>query len=84
MKSEFSAPAPRKAVAECVSGVLISDGAVLVEKRRADDDAFCNLGEKNEALARKGFYPTYFALPDWAAWDSLSVPFLRASSISFA
>src|SRR2546426_1992515 len=39
MKSEFSAPAPRKAVAECVSGVLISDGTVLVEKRRADDDA---------------------------------------------
>src|SRR6266496_1980154 len=39
MKSEFSAPAPRKAVAECVSGVLISEGAVLVEKRRADDDA---------------------------------------------
>src|SRR5947209_12617747 len=39
MKSEFSAPAPRKAVAECVSGVLISDGAVLVEKRRADDHA---------------------------------------------
>src|SRR2546422_5193214 len=39
MKSEFSAPALRKAVAECVSGVLISDGAVLVEKRRADDHA---------------------------------------------
>src|SRR3989441_10884087 len=31
--------APRKVVAECVSGVLISDSAVLVEKRRADDDA---------------------------------------------
>ena len=30
---------PRKLAAECVSGVLISDGAVLVEKRRADDDA---------------------------------------------
>src|SRR3989441_12214719 len=30
---------PRKTVAECVSGVLIADGAVLVEKRRADDDA---------------------------------------------
>ena len=30
---------PRKTVAECVSGVLIGEGAVLVEKRRADDDA---------------------------------------------
>src|SRR3989441_4966826 len=30
---------PRKTVAECVSGVLMSDNAVLVEKRRADDDA---------------------------------------------
>ena len=39
MKSGASAHAPRKAVAECVSGVLIRDGAVLVEKRRADDDA---------------------------------------------
>src|SRR3989442_5804637 len=39
MKSEFSAPAPRKAVAECVSGVLISYGAVLVENGRADDHA---------------------------------------------
>src|SRR2546422_5800777 len=39
MKSEFSAPAPRKAVAECVRGVLISEGAVVVEKRRADDHA---------------------------------------------
>ena len=39
MKSGDSAHTPRKPVAECVSGVLISDGAVLVEKRRADDDA---------------------------------------------
>ena len=39
MKSGVSAHVPRKAVAECVSGVLIGDGAVLVEKRRADDDA---------------------------------------------
>jgi len=39
MKSGVSAHAPRKAVAECVSGVLISDSAVLVERRRADDDA---------------------------------------------
>ena len=30
---------PRKTVAECVSGVLIDKCAVLVEKRRADDDA---------------------------------------------
>jgi len=39
MKSAVSAHASGKAVAECVSGVLIADGAVLVEKRRADDDA---------------------------------------------
>jgi 8-oxo-dGTP diphosphatase len=39
MKSGVSAHAPRKAVAECVSGILIGEGAVLVEKRRADDDA---------------------------------------------
>ena len=39
MKSGGSEHAPRNAIAECVSGVLISDGAVLVEKRRADDDA---------------------------------------------
>jgi 8-oxo-dGTP diphosphatase len=39
MKSEVSAHSPRKAVAECVSGILIGEGAVLVEKRRADDDA---------------------------------------------
>ncbi len=39
MKSGVSARVPRKRTAECVSGVLISDGAVLVEKRRADDDA---------------------------------------------
>jgi 8-oxo-dGTP pyrophosphatase MutT (NUDIX family) len=39
MKSGVSGQAPRKVVAECVSGVLIGDGAVLVEKRRADDDA---------------------------------------------
>ena len=39
MKSGVSAHAPRKAVAECVSGVLIGEGAVLVERRRADDDA---------------------------------------------
>ncbi len=39
MKIGASAHASRKAVAECVSGVLIGDGAVLVEKRRADDDA---------------------------------------------
>src|SRR5712664_834236 len=39
MTSIVSAHSTRKAVAECVSGVMISDGAVLVEKRRADDDA---------------------------------------------
>ena len=39
MTSIVSAHSTRKAVAECVSGVLIADGAVLVEKRRADDDA---------------------------------------------
>jgi 8-oxo-dGTP diphosphatase len=39
MKSVVSAHAPRKPVAECVSGVLIGDGSVLVEKRRADDEA---------------------------------------------
>src|SRR3989442_11482578 len=39
MKSEFSAPAPRKVVAGGVSGVMISDGVVLVKKRRADDHA---------------------------------------------
>ncbi|HWY28658.1 MAG TPA: NUDIX domain-containing protein [Candidatus Sulfotelmatobacter sp.] len=39
MKSGVSARVPRKRAAECVSGVLISDSAVLVEKRRADDDA---------------------------------------------
>jgi 8-oxo-dGTP pyrophosphatase MutT (NUDIX family) len=39
MKSGVSEHAPRKTAAECVSGVLIGDGAVLVEKRRADDDA---------------------------------------------
>ena len=39
MKSGVSARVPRERAAECVSGVLISDSAVLVEKRRADDDA---------------------------------------------
>jgi 8-oxo-dGTP pyrophosphatase MutT (NUDIX family) len=39
MKSGVSEHAPRKTAPECVSGVLIGDGAVLVEKRRADDDA---------------------------------------------
>ena len=39
MKSGVTTRVPRKRTAECVSGVLISDGAVLVEKRRADDDA---------------------------------------------
>ena len=39
MKSRVSAHASRKPVAECVSGVLIGDCSVLVEKRRADDDA---------------------------------------------
>jgi len=39
MKSGVSEHASRKPVAECVSGVLISDRAVLVEKRRADDDS---------------------------------------------
>jgi 8-oxo-dGTP diphosphatase len=29
----------RSKAAECVSGVLLMNGAVLVEKRRADDDA---------------------------------------------
>jgi 8-oxo-dGTP diphosphatase len=39
MKSGVSEHAPRKTAAECVSGVLIGDGVVLVERRRADDDA---------------------------------------------
>ena len=39
MKSEVSARTSRKQATECVSGVMISDGAVLVERRRADDDA---------------------------------------------
>jgi 8-oxo-dGTP diphosphatase len=39
MKSGVSVHVARKEVAECVSGVLIGDGAVLVEKRRTDDDA---------------------------------------------
>ena len=39
MKSKVSARTSRKPAAECVSGVLIGDGVVLVEKRRADDDA---------------------------------------------
>jgi 8-oxo-dGTP diphosphatase len=39
MKRGVSTHVPRKAVAECVSGVLIGGGAILVEKRRADDDA---------------------------------------------
>src|SRR2546428_5165731 len=39
MKSGISARVPRKRAAECVSGVLLSDSAVLVEKRRAGDDA---------------------------------------------
>src|SRR5947209_15385192 len=39
MKSGVSPRVTRKRAAECVSGVLINDGAVLVEKRRADDDA---------------------------------------------
>src|SRR6266571_3726940 len=39
MKSRVSAHASRKPVAECVSGILIGDCSVLVEKRRADDDA---------------------------------------------
>ena len=39
MKSEVSARTSRKQATECVSGVVISDGAVLVERRRADDDA---------------------------------------------
>jgi len=34
-----SAPASPRRVVECVSGVLTRNGAVLVEKRRADDEA---------------------------------------------
>src|SRR6266487_908887 len=34
-----SAPASSRSVAECVSGVLTRRGAVLAEKRRADDEA---------------------------------------------
>src|SRR5213596_769142 len=34
-----SAPASPRRVVECVSGVLTRKGAVLVEKRRADDEA---------------------------------------------
>ncbi len=39
MKSKVSARTSRKPAAECVSGVLIGDGVVLVERRRVDDDA---------------------------------------------
>jgi 8-oxo-dGTP diphosphatase len=39
MKSGVPAGVSRERAAECVSGVLISDGAVLVEKRRAGGDA---------------------------------------------
>jgi 8-oxo-dGTP diphosphatase len=39
MKSGVSPHLPHKPIAECVSGVLIGDGVVLVERRRADDDA---------------------------------------------
>src|SRR5438552_11933856 len=39
MRSGVSVRVPRKRAAECVSGVLISDCSVLVEKRRVDDDA---------------------------------------------
>src|SRR6266496_4094754 len=39
MKSGVSARVPPERAAECVSGVLISDCSVLVERRRADDDA---------------------------------------------
>src|SRR5437773_8864173 len=39
MKSGVSARLPRRRAVECVSGILLSDGAVLVEKRRANDDA---------------------------------------------
>src|SRR6266487_4854134 len=39
MKSGVSVRVPRERAAECVSGVLISDCSVLVEKRRVDDDA---------------------------------------------
>jgi 8-oxo-dGTP diphosphatase len=39
MKSGISVHSRRKAAAECVSGVLLNDGSVLVEKRRVDDDA---------------------------------------------
>jgi len=39
MKRRVLTHGPRKEVAECVSGVLIGGGSVLVEKRRADDDA---------------------------------------------
>ncbi len=34
-----SAPTSSRSVAECVSGVLTRNDAVLVEKRRADDEA---------------------------------------------
>ena len=34
-----SAPGSPRSVAECVSGVLTRNGAVLVERRRADDEA---------------------------------------------
>ena len=43
MKGGISARVSRKRAAECVSGILISDSAVLVEKRRADDDADAGL-----------------------------------------
>jgi len=39
MKRRASTRGPRKEVSECVSGVLIRGVSVLVEKRRADDDA---------------------------------------------
>src|SRR5205809_8014346 len=39
MKDRPPSPASPASVAECVSGVLTRRGAVLVEKRRADDEA---------------------------------------------
>src|SRR5213592_5292131 len=39
MKDRPPSPASPASVAECVSGVLTRNGAVLVEKRRADDEA---------------------------------------------
>jgi 8-oxo-dGTP pyrophosphatase MutT (NUDIX family) len=64
MKSGVSVLTLGRAAAECVSGILLDDGSVLVEKRRVDDDAdpgqvllpggYVEVGESlNQALKRE-------------------------------